>query len=81
MTDKPISASPTDTYTLDERAKETDNNRSAQAGHAVSGDLDVNPYQVAMIRERVALADQGAFAGRERVNAVFARWGVDVDVD
>ena len=48
---------------------------------AVRGYLDVNQYQITVIRERVALADQGAFASRERVKAAFARWGVDVDAD
>ncbi len=66
---------------LDEMAEQTGSSRSALVAEAVRGYLDVNQYQIALIRERLSLAEQGAFASRERVKAAFARWGVDTDAD
>ena len=76
-----VRLSEADKMRLDELASQTGSIRSALVVEAVRGYLDVNQYQIALIRERVALADQGVFASRERVKAAFARWGVDTDAE
>ncbi|MDP2432570.1 MAG: ribbon-helix-helix protein, CopG family [Pseudomonadota bacterium] len=76
-----VRLSESDKARLDELASQTGSSRSSLVAEAVRGYLDVNQYQIELIRERVALADQGEFANRERVKAAFARWGVDVDAD
>lgn len=76
-----VRLSESDKARLDELASQTGSSRSSLVAEAVRGYLDVNQYQIKLIRERVALADQGDFASRERVKAVFARWDVDVDAD
>lgn len=64
---------------LEAIAKATGASRSTLVAEAIRGYLDVNEYQTALIRSRVRLADKGEFASRERVKAVFAKWGVDAD--
>lgn len=76
-----VRLSESDKARLDELASQTGSSRSSLVAEAVRGYLDVNQYQIKLIRERVALADRGDFASRERVKAVFARWDVDVDAD
>lgn len=76
-----VRLSESDKARLDELASQTGSSRSSLVAEAVRGYLDVNQYQIDLIRERVALADQGAFASRERVKAAFARWDVDIDAE
>ncbi|MDO9225577.1 MAG: ribbon-helix-helix protein, CopG family [Pseudomonadota bacterium] len=76
-----VRLSESDKARLDELASQTGSSRSALVAEAVRGYLDVNQYQIDLIRERITLADQGEFASRERVKAAFARWGVDIDAD
>lgn len=53
--------------------------RSSLVAEAIRGYLDVNEYQAKLIQHRLELADKGEFASRERVNAAFAKWGIDAD--
>lgn len=76
-----VRLSEADKARLDELASQTGSSRSSLVAEAVRGYLDVNQYQINLIKERLVLADQGAFASQERVKAAFARWGVDVDAD
>jgi predicted transcriptional regulator len=64
---------------LEALAKVTGASRSNLVAEAVRGYLDVNEYQIEVIRSRVKLADKGEFANQERVKAAFAKWNVDAD--
>ena len=64
-----VRLSEADKTRLDKLARQTGSRRSSLVAEAVRGYLDVNQYQIDLIQERIALADQGWFATRERVKA------------
>lgn len=76
-----VRLSESDKSRLDDLVSQTGSSRSSLVAEAVRGYLDLNQYQTDLIRERLTLADQGAYASQARVKAAFARWGVDVDAD
>lgn len=57
-------------------AEATRRSRSFLAAEAIRDFVDLNEWQVGEIREAVAEADREAFAGAERVDEVFGKWGV-----
>lgn len=64
---------------LEKLAGLTGQSKSHLAAEAIKSYVEMNEWQIDVIKERLAAADRQEYASRERVKATFAKWGVNAD--
>lgn len=64
---------------LEQLARITGQSKSQLAAEAIKSYVEMNEWQINVIKERLAAADRQEYASRERIRATFAKWGVNAD--
>ena len=68
-----------DEQALQQLAEATGESKSRLAAEAIHSFVEMNEWQVTLIKERLAAADRREYASEEQVKAMFAKWGVRAD--
>ena len=68
-----------DEASLRQLAEITGSSKSSLIAEAIHNYVEMNDWQIKVIRERLVIADRGEYASREQVKAMFAKWGVNAD--
>jgi Predicted transcriptional regulator len=74
-----VRVSEEDKEALEKLASVTGKSKSSLVAEAIHSYVEMNAWQVSVIRERLEAADRQEYASRERVKAIFAKWGADAD--
>lgn len=68
-----------DEQALQKLAEATGESKSRLAAQAIRTFVEMNEWQIALIKERLDAADRREYASAEQVKAMFAKWGVNAD--
>ncbi|MGD9788730.1 MAG: CopG family ribbon-helix-helix protein [Sulfuricellaceae bacterium] len=74
-----VRVSEEDREALEKLASVTGKSKSSLVAEAIRSYVELNAWQMSVVRQRLEVADRQEYASRERVRAVFAKWGVDAD--
>lgn len=74
-----VRVSEEDKEALEKLASVTGKSKSSLVAEAIHSYVELNAWQMSVVRQRLEAADRHEYASRERVRAVFAKWGVDAD--
>jgi predicted transcriptional regulator len=65
-----------DAESLERLAEVTGSSKSSLAAEAIRAYVEMNEWQIEVIKKRLDMADRSEYASRERVKSVFEKWGV-----
>lgn len=74
-----VRINPEDEHALQQLAEITGSSKSKLVAEAIHSYVEMNDWQITVIRERLEIADRGEYASSEQVKAMFAKWGVNAD--